>query len=190
MLLLQATSVFFRTSSILQLLLLIILVIVVIIAIRRRPATIVDRWQTFLDGQSIGAHDFYSTVKAGLLERQITKVSVKEQTFLESHIASAKRLYLRISQNEYDYYVCAAPYGTGTFISSWLCVKDEQLVNRLPVVSKLMGKDRKNKTFYQRDTEAMFRLAVHTTVISAVDNLSEEHGQRGLTDLQKLRTTP
>ena len=93
-------------------------------------------------------------------------------------------MYLRVSQNEYLYYICSAPYGTGTFVSSWFCTKDEKLGNRIPVLSKLAGKDRANKTFYQMDTEAMFQSAVHTTVLDVVNSLSETKGMRGLSELQ------
>lgn len=165
------------------LLLFLVLAVAIFLVVRRKPFTTTHPWQQFLDGFQVSTNDFYAAVKAGLAERKITKVDLKEESFLESHVFSAKRVYLRVRQNEFIYYICAAPYGTGTFVSSWLCVKDENLMNRIPVLSKLAGKDRGNKTFYQMDTEAMFRLAVQTTVVDVVNNLTDAKGLRGLPEL-------
>jgi len=163
-----------------------ILIAVVLIAIfARTPVTIKSHWQTFLDGFQISTDEFYSLVNEGLKERQITHVDVAQESFLEKHILSAKRIYLRVTQDEYVFYICSAPYGTGTFVSSWLCIKDEMLINKIPIINKLAGKDRANKTFYQMDTEAMFRSAVHTAVIAAVDSMTEAKGKRGLTELER-----
>jgi len=163
----------------------IFIVIILIIAYGKSPKTIQDDWRTFLDGFQVSTTDFYASMKAALSERQITKVEVTEESFLESHMLSAKRLYLRITQNEYVIYICSAPYGTGTFISFWLCTKDENFLNRIPIVSKLMGKDRDSKTFYQMDTEAMFKLAVHSALTETIGSLTDAKGYRGLTELEK-----
>lgn len=163
----------------------ILFVIVAVIVLGKTPVTIKNNWQTFVDGFSVSASEFYDVVKAGLQERQITHVDVAQESFLEKHIFSAQRMYLRVIQDEYVFYICCAPYGTGTFFSSWLCIKDEKFINKIPLLSKLMGKDRNNKTFYQMDTEGMFRSSVHTTVIEAVNSLTEAKGKRGLTELEK-----
>jgi hypothetical protein len=155
------------------------------IIMAKTPMTIKSHWQTFLDGFQIGTNELYTQVRAGLKERHINHVDINEETFLESHLLSAKRLYLRVTQNEFVFYFCCAQYGTGTFVSSWLCIKNERLINKIPFVSKLVGKDRNNKTFYQMDTELMFRSGVHNTVVAVVDAMSEAKGKRGLTDVEK-----
>lgn len=160
-------------------------IVLFIIAFRNTPVSIKSHWQTFLDGFQISADEFYSLVKQGLAARQIKQVHIGEQSFLEKHIFSAKRVYMRIIQGEYVIYVCSAPYGTGTFISTWLCIKDERFLDNIPILSKLAGRDRGNKTFYQMDTENMFLSAVHTTVVSCVDSMTEAKGHRGLTELEK-----
>lgn len=141
-------------------------------------------WQHFYDGFAFSANDFYAKVKAGLEERKITNISVTTESFLESHIFSDKREYLKITRAEYVFYLCAAPYGTGTFVSEWLCVKREGNINRIPIVSKLMGKDRNDKSFYQIDTEAMTRMAIHSTMIDVLNTMTTASGVRGLTELE------
>jgi hypothetical protein len=156
----------------------------------KAPSTIKGHWQHFYDNIQISINDFYAQVKAGLIERKIDGLKYEQESFLESHIFSAKRVYLRINEHEYVFYICAAPFGTGTFISWWLCVKDEQLINRIPILNKLAGKDRQNKSFYQMDTEDMYKAVIHSTVVAVADSLTADKGLR-LTEMERqyLQTT-
>jgi hypothetical protein len=161
-----------------MLLLFILIIVILLVAFTKSPKIVKDRpWFHFYDNISLSTTEFYQLVKEGLKKRKVG-VSITDESFLESHIFSARRVYLRISVAEYVFYVCAAPFGTGTFVSWWLCIKDENFLNRIPILSKFMGKDRANKTFYQMDTEAMYRSAVHTTVIEVANALTESKGVR------------
>jgi len=144
-------------------------------------------WQNFYDGFSFSAIDFYGQVKAGLEERKIPNISIAKESFLESHILSDKREYLRITRAEYTFFICTAPFGTGTFVSEWTCIKHEHSFDRMPIISKLIGRDRRNKTFYQMDTESMTRMAIHSTVLDVLDSLTTASGIRGLTELEAKR---
>jgi hypothetical protein len=159
-------------------------IVLLFLAFVKTPLTIKSHWQHFYDNCNIAAGDFYTQVEAGLKDRQIKGISVTTESFLQSHVFSAKRVYLRITENEYVFYICAAPFGTGTFISWWLCVKDEKIANKIPILSRLAGKDRNNKTFYQMDTEAMYKSAIHSVVASVADSLTSEKGYR-LTELDR-----
>ena len=163
----------------------ILVLLIVIIIIRKKPFTIKSHWQHFYDGIQISTPAFYAQVKSGLEERKIEGLNYDEESFLESHILSAKRIYLRIKKFEYIFYISAVPFGTGTFVSSWMCIKDENILNRIPYLNKLLGKDRANKTFYQKDTEAMYQAAIHSVVVETADNLTAEQGHRGLSELEK-----
>jgi len=157
---------------------LLVLVIIVIIAVGKTPLTIKSHWQHFYDGYQISTTDFYTQVEAGLRNRKIQDLSYTQESFLQSHIFSAKRVYLRITENEYVFYICAAPFGTGTFISWWLCIKDESFINKIPILSRMAGKDRSNKTFYQMDTEDMYKSVIHSTVVDVANSLTANTGFR------------
>jgi len=116
--------------------------------------------------------------------RKVEDISFGNESFAQSHILSAKREYLRIIQNEYVFYICAAHFGTGTFISWWVCIRDERLINRIPGVSKALGVDRRNKTFYQMDTEAMYQSVIHAAVVAVADEMTSANGYR-LTELDR-----
>ena len=162
-----------------------LVLILIFLLIRKLPFTIKSHWQHFYDGIQISTPAFFAQIKAGLEERKINGLDFDEESFLESHILSAKRIYLRISKFEYIFYISAIPFGTGTFVSSWMCIKDENIFNRIPFLSKLMGKDRNNKTFYQMDTESMYQSAIHSVVVATADKLTAEQGHRGLSQLEK-----
>lgn len=159
--------------------LIIVIALVVLIAVfYKHPVTIKSNWQHFYDNIDFSTQDFYEKVESGLKNREAQDLKYAKESFLESHILSAKREYLRITKNEYVFYVCAAPFGTGMFISWWLCTKDESFINRIPLISRLFGKDRANKTFYQMDTEAMYKAIIHTTVVDTADNVTLAKGVR------------
>jgi len=158
-------------------LLLIIFTVAMVIA-NNTPDAISGNWKHFYDGIQFSTTDFYAQVKQGLVDRKVDGLSYAKQSFLESHIFSARREYLRITEHEYVFYICAAPFGTGTFVSWWLCVKDEKLINKIPILNKLAGKDRNNKSFYQMDTEAMYKSVIQSTVTAVADGLTKEQGFR------------
>jgi len=150
---------------------------IIVIAITKTPVAIKSNWKHFYDGIQFSTIDFYAQVQQGLKDRKVD-VSISRESFLESHILSAKREYLRITEHEYVFYVCAARFGTGTFVSMWLCVKEEGFINKIPILSKLVGKDRGNKTFYQMDTEAMYQSAIHSAVMAVADGMTSPKGFR------------
>jgi hypothetical protein len=166
------------------LLFIIAIIIILIVVFGKTPVTIKSHWQHFYDGIQFGANDFYQQIEQGLRERKVHGLSFGQESFLQSHIFSAKRVYLRITEHEYVFYICAAPFGTGMFVSWWLCVKDEKFTNKIPILSKLAGKDRNNKSFYQMDAEAMYKSAIHSVVASVADQLTAEKGYR-LTELDR-----
>lgn len=157
--------------------LLFVALLVIIGIFGKSPVTISSHWQHYYDGITLSADDFYQKVRDGFKQRKI-ELSITNEYFLESHIFSHKRLYMRINIAEYVFYIFCGRFGTGTFVSWWLCVKDERMINKIPILNKLAGKDRKNKTFYQLDTEGMFRSAIHATVAGVADSLTEASGIR------------
>ncbi len=142
-------------------------------------------WQHFFDGLELSTQEFYTKVEAAIRERKVN-VDFAKESFLQSHIFSAKREYLRVSKGEYVFFICAAPFGTGTFISQWLCIKREDMLNRIPLLNKLAGKDREDKSFYQIDTEGMYRMAIHSALLSVIDEITNAKGIRKLNDLERI----
>jgi len=173
-------------SAFVLLLILIFCTLVLMLAFSKNPRySVKAHWHHYFDGTYFPASAFYELVKKGLDDRRVPEISVALEYLFETHALSAKREYLKISEDEFFYYVCAAPFGRGTFVSWRLCEYDERLIARIPILNKLAGKDRKRKSFYQTDTEAMYKSAIHATVLGTIDAIGTEKGLRSLSELER-----
>jgi hypothetical protein len=127
--------------------------------------------------------EFYNEVKRQVQAKQIGNVTIDTVNFSEGGLMSANREYLRIRYKEYFFYVCAAPFGTGYFVSWWLGdigdpIRD--LLVNIPLIGKAFNK--KPKTFFEHDTSLMFKETINDCVNDAIENLTNAKGVRGLPD--------
>ncbi len=77
-------------------------------------------WHSLIEGFSTSSLDFYELVKAGIARREIPDLKISQVEWKESGLGSGKRIYLRISREDLNFDICAAPFGTGYFFSWWL----------------------------------------------------------------------
>jgi hypothetical protein len=150
----------------------------------------VKPWQHYFEGQRFSAEEFYQKIETALKEKELEGVSYAREYFTEVHMLSARREYLRISREELVYFVCVAPFSTGTFVSWWQCEKRSMLLHKIPTLAKLLGKNREYKTFYQIDTEAMYTSVVHNTITKLLDEQLKQNGSRVLTEFEKQFNFP
>ncbi|MEI6316377.1 MAG: hypothetical protein WCO65_01460 [bacterium] len=167
-------------------LLILVLIIIVVIIIRNKNRFISQTpWQHFFDGAQFSTQEFYKNVEEGIKKRNIPGISFDRESFSETHILSTRREYLRITRGEYVFFVSMTPFGSGSFASYWMCVKPEGILNTIPFANKLIGKDRSDKTFYQMDSEQMYKSVIHTAVLDELDSITKAQGIRGLTESEK-----
>jgi hypothetical protein len=134
----------------------------------------------YFDHQQFSTQEFYSLVEKAVKDRQIPDVSVSRVNFHQAGILSAKREYLRVARKNQTFDICAAPFGTGFFVSYWLGVQ-EKFADKIPMIARM----KENKTYYQWDTENMYKSAVKAAINEAIDNISPTaKGARALSDLQ------
>jgi hypothetical protein len=86
----------------------------------RKHSHVEGRWHTNIEGASISALDFFELVKAGVARRKIPDLRISEVEWQESGLGSGKRVYLRVSRENLNFDICAAPFGNGYFFSWWL----------------------------------------------------------------------
>lgn len=158
-------------STIIVAVLCVALVIILFQVLGRTPEVIIDRWEDYYDTQFSG-QDFHDRVKAAVESLDLPGVKISKDSFRESHLLSSKREYLRIARQEYNFYIAGVPYGKGSYVSWWLTETNEQPINKIPFISKWLGKDRNNKTFHQLDTEQMFRSVVHSAVTEVIKTMN------------------
>ena len=87
---------------------------------RYRPERVTYDWSMLLPDFSYSPREFYALVDAKLEEWEIPGLVLGRIDLHESSSLSAKREYLNLERERLAFYVCAAPFGTGFFVSSRL----------------------------------------------------------------------
>jgi hypothetical protein len=147
-------------------------------------------WHHRFDNIPFSSQEFYTTLEETLSRRGVEGIETSRTTYAQGGILSPSREYLRIRYNEFVYDVCAAPFAKGYFVSWWMGELGSPLrdfFRNLPFIGKLFN--RRAKTFYELDTEIMFKETISLCVKEAIDTLTESKGVRKLmdTDWQESR---
>ena len=112
--------------------------------------------QIFFDHIPFSTDEFYTSVEEGIESRDIPNVKVGRILLQEGGFASANRQYLRITRRGQTFDICAAPFADGFFVS-W----------RLGG----LGKRKLNRTYYQIDTDGMYKAGIKAVVYEAIDKM-------------------
>jgi hypothetical protein len=148
-----------------------------------KQGEVVSHWHILLDDFNASALNFYALVEKALAARQIPDLKAKRINWRESGIFSAKREYLRVSRGRLTYDICAAPYGTGYFFSSWMAVQAP-----IPILSLLIGLFVKPITYFELDTRTMFQESVHRALTDTIGAQRTAQGLRALSP-EEIRPT-
>ena len=148
-------------------------------------------WSTLVEGLSASSMEMYSKIEEKLKTRQMPDASFGREQLAAGGILSGKREYLRVRRKEFIVDICAAPFGTGFFFSSWLiepvgCIG---ALAEIPVVGFLLDLFLGKFTYYHHDTATMFYTAVHQAVIEVVDEATKA-SPKGLRMLSERERTP
>lgn len=165
MYLLQAYSGSFPLPDIL-LILVIALIVGLIMKYFRTIDLVTNHGQTPFEELQFSTKEFYTVVEALITEKQIPGVYVGRVYHLTHGIFSGKREYLRVTYQRYFFDICAAPFAKDFFVS--------YRQGRL----KVLVRRRREKTFYEIDTEAMFHGAILLCYQRAIERMIEKKGYR------------
>jgi len=121
----------------------------------------------------LSAQDFYETLKTTIGQYQFPDVRCEIRTLSDNGWFESKRLYLQVKFHSFTYNICAAPFGKNFFIS-WRLEEADSFWIRFS--RALEGK--KFKSFYELDTEMMFKDSITAIVIAQVEVVMSEHGFR------------
>ena len=202
-------------------------------------AAILAHWYKLIDGLATSSLDFYTSIERVLERRALPEAKPSRIDWKESGALSAKREYLRVSRGKYSFDVCAAPFGSGFFVSWWLGeprpspvlstilflaviaalfaglmprigpapalvssfvivaaalvfvglflpeMRWEAFIVAIPVVGWLFEKFFRPLTYFKVDTALMFQASVHAAVLEVIDQLTEAHGLKPLSELER-----
>ncbi|GGG24749.1 hypothetical protein GCM10011344_26790 [Dokdonia pacifica] len=165
----------------------IVILAITFILIKRTRKEYHSHWNTLLDECKLSSRDFYAELKSELARTSISGMNNYNVYLKEGSIFSGRRLYLRVNWKNYRYDICAAPFGKGFFISSWLLNKTgiiEYFISRFPLGLKIV-KMLNPVTYYKIDTASMFQTYCHQAVLNVIDRMTKDTGVRPLSEDQK-----
>ena len=154
----------------------------------RLQSEIFSHWYHLFDGVQVSSQEFYSHLEQAIQRRQIPKAEMTWILWREGGMLSAKREYLRVQRQENIFDLCAAPFGTGFFVSWWLgelpsgCL---MAFAEVPVLGFLVRNFIKPLTYYKIDTALMFQQAVHLSVLEVLDSMTSAKGVKALTEAER-----
>ncbi len=84
-----------------------------------QPANVISHWHQLIEQFQTSSVEFYSSLEKAVEMRAVPDAHWRPVEHKEGGLASAKRQYLRMHRGKYAFDICAAPFGTGFFISWW-----------------------------------------------------------------------
>jgi hypothetical protein len=84
-----------------------------------KQANVISHWHQLIENFQGSSLAFYQSIEAGAQARAIPEIHNARIEHKEGGLASANRQYLRIHRGKHAFDICAAPFGTGFFVSWW-----------------------------------------------------------------------
>src|SRR5687767_10764762 len=81
---------------------------------------VLSHWSKLFENFQTSPRPFYDSVEAAIARREIPDVALERIEYKEGGLISPRREYLRVKRGKHAFDVCAAPFGTGFFFSTWL----------------------------------------------------------------------
>ena len=153
-----------------------------------QPTTVLSHWNQMIPGLVLSSKEFYVTIEGLINGRNLDHTKWERVDLSEGGLFSSKREYLQVRRREHVFHICAAPYGNGFFISSWLGQIDSSFwawLSSLPFIGPIVMRFIKPLTYYKIDTALMFQSATHGAVLEALDGLTNAKGIRPLTESER-----
>lgn len=89
------------------------------LAKKAKPTEIISHWPQLIENFQFSPQEFYAKVQEALMERQVPDLKVCRVDWKEGGVLSPRREYLRLTRERLIFDICAAPFGTGFFVSLW-----------------------------------------------------------------------
>ena len=157
----------------------------------RKIKVVHSHWHSMFETRSFTPEEFYTALQNDITKEGIEGLSISRTTYTEKAAwLSANRIYLRVKFRECMMDICAAPFAKEAFFVSWW-LGDEgfnfrDVLISVPVAGRLFT--RREKTFYEMDTETMFKETVAKCVKETIDQLTATKGMR-LPDMHDWKGT-
>jgi len=142
----------------------------------------------YFDNFQFSAQEFFALVESMIKERQVPDAKMSRVSYHQKSIFSDKREYLRIERKNDIFDICAAPFGTGFFVSYWHGEpkhRARDFAMKIPYLNTAV-EGWQGTTYYQVDTANMFRLCVKDSIADAIDQVAKDKGTRGFSEAERM----
>ena len=158
------------------------------------PEYIHTHWNHYFPDLQFSTLEFYEAIEKNVQERKIPGATLLRVEFSEyGSVMDTYRTYLRVRNRRFVFDVCAAPYGEGFFVSSWMG-EDVTIITRILFYIPFFGNYLRNrvygKTYYALDNQDMFEEATHFAVMQAIDAITTQKGMRALSEAERTSRRP
>ncbi len=89
---------------------------------------VVSHWHKLVENFQTSPKEFYASVEEALERRKIPGLDTRRVDWNEGGVLSPDREYLRVTGERHSFDMCAAPFGTGFFFSSWVTKRKARFV--------------------------------------------------------------
>ena len=80
---------------------------------------VIPHWHQLLENFEASPLEFYKALESAVRARAVPELHWTRVEHKEGALASARREYLRMHRGKHAFDICAAPFGTGFFVSWW-----------------------------------------------------------------------
>lgn len=166
----------------------VLIIIVLVFILSKKIENYHSRWNTLIDDFNFSTQEFYQLLKEELLNNKIHGINIGQVSLNVGGPLSSQRIYLRVTWKEYQYDVCAAPFGKGFFVSWWLMYNDsiaEILISKIPFIGTRLLRKLYPITYYRIDSASMFMTYAQSSVLKVIDDITNGKGVRALTEAER-----
>lgn len=151
----------------------------------------ISRWHHFFDETKFSTQEFYDAITEHVKKREVPKAKIERVKFSQDSSMFVKREYLKVKNLDYVFDICAAPYGTGYFVSWWAGETSTWIYRvfvSIPILGDIVRAIFDPRTYYQFDTATMFQECISKCVFKALEDINFEKGERSLTEMERQPT--
>ena len=134
------------------------------------------------------SQDFYARLETAITKRNIPGVRLSPVNHLGGGVFSAHRVYLQAKRKEHTIDICAAPFGSGFFVSWWLGVTISRFwyaVLAIPLLGPYLVRLFRPETYERIDTALMFQESIRSAVLEVLDEATKVQGLRSLSESER-----
>lgn len=160
--------------------LVVLFVLVVIVLIIRNEGKLTNHshWNTLIPVQ-FSAQEYFTIIQDKLKASGVESIKFDTLNLREKVVSLNSRTYLKITYQDFVFYVCGSPFGQHFFVSYWGHFKTSQgenVLRSIPFIGNFLANKLYAITYYQYDQCSAFMTLIHTHITETIEELATQQG--------------